>query len=182
MSNHYFFGIKASTEVKKHLEEWQLLLSETMSYKNWTAPEDFHITIKFLGACSDVNIENYLNELQRDSWPPAFDLSVGPAGYFGSRIKPRVFHAEVEKHASLLTLKNQIDLAGKILGFEQEKREFSPHITLAKKQPEGTSPLLEGEFEKILSQKHVMRVDEVTLFRIHPARSPRYEALHKFML
>ncbi|MGP4075652.1 RNA 2',3'-cyclic phosphodiesterase [Halobacillus sp. K22] len=182
MSAHYFFGIKASPHVQKNLKEWQQILSQSMDFKIWTDPDDFHITIKFLGGCTDEIISAYVNELKNQEWPKAFSLKIGPAGYFGQKVRPRVFHASVENSTSLLIMKDQIDRAGEKLGFEKENRNFNPHITLAKKKAEGTSPLSKAEYPSIFDIEYPMRVEHVYLFRIHSDQTPKYEPVEKFVL
>ncbi|MCA1009983.1 RNA 2',3'-cyclic phosphodiesterase [Halobacillus halophilus] len=182
MSAHYFFGIKASPHVKRQFKEWQQILSKSMDYKVWTNPDDLHITIKFLGGSSDEVINAYLKELKKQEWPEAFTLKVGPAGYFGKPIKPRVFYAEVETKTPLLMIKDQVDRTGEQFGFKKENRKFHPHITLAKKNAEGDSPLSKEEYSSVFDEVYSMKVDHIYLFRIHPAQHPKYEPVAKFDL
>ncbi|WP_394218050.1 RNA 2',3'-cyclic phosphodiesterase [Halobacillus trueperi] len=175
--SHYFIGIKVHSELSEKLMNWQSILRETMNYKDWTAKEDLHITLKFLGSCSDDRIERYIQLLKNESWPYEFSLTVGPAGGFGDQKRPRVFHAQVQRASSLLGMKEKVDGIGEELGFQKEKRKFHPHITLAKKQPEGGSPLIEVSEGSILLETYEMVVNEFSIFRIHPGSHPKYETV-----
>ena len=123
-----------------------------------------------------------LNELKKQEWPESFSLKVGPAGYFGQVVKPRVFHAEVENKTPLLMMKDQVDRTGETLGFKKENRKFHPHITLAKKNAEGDSPLSKEAYSGVFDEVYSMRVEHFYLFRIHPDQNPKYESIEKFDL
>lgn len=175
--SHYFIGIKVHSEIRDKLMTWQSILKKRMAYKDWTAEEDLHITLKFLGSCSDEKVEGYIQLLKQESWPSEYSLSIGPAGSFGDQERPRVFHAQVQRAPGLLETKDKVDAIGEKLGFEKEKRKFSPHITLAKKQPEGVSPLIEVSEDSILLETYKMAVNEISFFRIHPGDQPKYETV-----
>ncbi|CDQ18346.1 2'-5' RNA ligase [Halobacillus karajensis] len=177
MSEHYFIGIKTSEEISKKLMEWQHSLKKTMNYKVWTDKEDMHITLKFLGSCSDDKIKEYVHELQSKQWPPGFTLTIGPAGSFGEEKRPRVFYADVEKAPSLVEMKKQVETVGEELGFPRENRTYRPHVTLAKKQAEGASPLSTSPKFSIFHQSYHMPVDSFSIFRIHPQQKPKYEEI-----
>ncbi|GEN51749.1 RNA 2',3'-cyclic phosphodiesterase [Halobacillus faecis] len=175
--SHYFIGIKVNAEISEKLMDWQSILRGTMNYKDWTAKEDLHITLKFLGSCSDETVERYVHRLRNESWPSAYPLTVGPAGGFGDQERPRVFHAGVQRVPSLMETKEKVDGIGEELGFQKEKRKFNPHITLAKKQAEGVSPLIDASKDSVLLETYEMVVNEFSFFRIHPGNHPKYETV-----
>lgn len=177
MTSHYFIGVKVSDEIKQELVKWQTTLKDHMDYKIWVHKEDFHITLKFLGGCSDDIIDEYIARLRKRNWPDAFPLTIGPAGTFGDKKKPRVFHAEVERTASLLNMKKNMEDVGEKLGFNKEDRIFRPHVTLAKKQAEGKSPLLHSSETSLFNEQYEMTLDEFSFFRIHPQDTPKYESV-----
>ncbi|ELK47352.1 UNVERIFIED_CONTAM: RNA 2',3'-cyclic phosphodiesterase [Halobacillus marinus] len=176
--NHYFIGIPVSEPIRQELVSMQEELKQHMEYKVWTEVEDFHITLKFLGGCSDERIESLLSDLLHRHWPAPFPLQIGPAGFFGNPVKPRVFHAEVSLPASLEEMKSLVEECGKSQGFPNENRKYYPHITLAKKQAEGKSPLLEeGAEPGILQERLEMMVERVNVYKIHPEQKPKYECI-----
>lgn len=182
MNRHYFIGIRVGVEVKEALVKWQTMLKNYMEYKVWTHKDDLHITLKFLGGCSDEKIEAYIDLLRAETWPPDFKLTVGPAGSFGEKKRPRVFYAAVEEAAPLLRIKSRVeDMATKI-GFEKEKRSYRPHITLAKKGAEGESPILFTEENHIFSEQYKMPISEICVFTIHPGETPRYKNIATIQL
>lgn len=177
MNSHYFIGIKVSKEIKQELVKWQELLNDHMDYKVWVHEEDFHITLKFLGGCSDDSIDEYIARISKEKWPESFPLTIGPAGCFGDKKKPRVFHADVERSSSLLDMKRNIEDVGEQLGFKKEDRKYRPHVTVAKKQAEGKSPLVDLPETSLFNEQYEMIVDEFAFFRIHPQETPKYESV-----
>ena len=58
----------------------------------------------------------------------------------------------------------------------ESDNRFTPHITIAKKRK------INGEFpiQKETSTPIQFHVDRFSLFRIHPSKSPKYEAIETF--
>ncbi|MYL20090.1 RNA 2',3'-cyclic phosphodiesterase [Halobacillus litoralis] len=175
MNSHYFVGIQVPRELAGHLSSWQHTLQKHMRYKVWTNAEDFHVTLKFLGAASDEKINRLMSMLQQQNLPDAFSTTVGPAGGFGHPEAPRVFLAEVEKPPGLVKLYKRVEEAAAASGWEREKRDFHPHITLAKKQAEGRSPLSLSHVPAVFQQQFSIMVERITLYRIHPGENPKYK-------
>ncbi|MCP3025331.1 RNA 2',3'-cyclic phosphodiesterase [Halobacillus sp. A5] len=176
MSSHYFIGISVSELVKEVCLEKQRELRNSIDFKVWTHPEDLHITLKFLGACTTEQIHQWTARLKELPVPFRFPLKIGPAGYFGDQNHPRVLYVDVEKHSSLMTLKQKIEILGKEIGFPTEKRSYSPHITLAKKWKEGIQP------KNWLTEELNMEINYFCLYKIHPANKPKYEKTALFKL
>ena len=99
----------------------------------WTPPEQFHLTLCFIG---EVDGSSFLDirEALADIAFPAFSLRLQSVGFFPPRGQPRVVWAGVEKSESLLALQRKIATRLFNLGFEPENRKFFPHITLARLQ------------------------------------------------
>ncbi|MFQ3542448.1 RNA 2',3'-cyclic phosphodiesterase [Halobacillus rhizosphaerae] len=182
MSNsHYFIGFPVREDLKNRLEIWQKQLRKKADYKVWTFPDDFHITVKFLGDCADNTLEELLKNLESQDWPSVFSETIGPIGNFGSNVHPRVVHAKVSKSDRLSIIKQQVEEAGVKAGLDREKRPYSPHITLAKKWVSGT-PLEDGSFPSVFREVYHQEISHLTLYRIHPARKPKYEVVAELPL
>ena len=99
----------------------------------WTPPEQFHLTLCFIGevdGSSFLDIREALAEIPF----PAFALRLQGVGFFPPRGQPRVVWAGVEKSEPLLVLQRKIATRLFNLGCAPENRKFSPHITLARLQ------------------------------------------------
>ncbi|WP_163526686.1 RNA 2',3'-cyclic phosphodiesterase [Halobacillus ihumii] len=180
--HHYFIGIPLLNEKRDEFTALQQLLKHDMSYKNWTHPEDFHITIKFLGACATPVLESIKQQLMSYLWPKPFELRLGPADTFGKRERPRVFHIAVNSSSDLLMIHEGVEQICEQAGFAREGRRYSPHVTLAKKWIDGLSPLATEEVDSRFMRHYLMNVDRFCLYRVHPQLSPKYEVVYEVRL
>jgi 2'-5' RNA ligase len=100
----------------------------------WVAPENIHVTLKFLG---DVDAER-MPALQRaladacaDTAP--FTLTIGGAGAFPNTRRPNVVWIGARGQIEIAArLAQKIDDACAALGFAREARPFAAHLTLGR--------------------------------------------------
>lgn len=97
----------------------------------WTPPEQFHLTLCFIGEVDGSSFLDIREALAKVTFP-AFALRLQSVGFFPPRGQPRVVWAGIEKSEPLLGLQRKIATRLFQLGFEPENRKFSPHITLAR--------------------------------------------------
>ena len=97
-------------------------------------PERVHVTVKFLGNIDAGQVEAVTNAVSRTaSEHDPLSLRLGPTGAFPNTRAPRVLWIGLEGDVTLLrSLQGAMEdpLAG--LGFERERRGFSPHLTVAR--------------------------------------------------
>ncbi|MFG6116675.1 RNA 2',3'-cyclic phosphodiesterase [Halobacillus sp. MO56] len=181
---HYFIGVPISEEIRQVLKDWQTELKQVIEYKTWTHPEDFHITLKFLGAVDTKNINEVLHVLKEEaaSYPAPFHIEASDLKFFGQKHKPRVLFMEVEKHPSLLNLKEIVESRLKRVGFPEENRPYRPHITIAKKWKEEQEGIFPNEKLENLKETMILPVDRFHIFRIHPAKATKYEIVETIEL
>ncbi|MFP7493269.1 RNA 2',3'-cyclic phosphodiesterase [Terribacillus saccharophilus] len=172
MSTHYFIGIGADERVQAELTQWQDELKTYVPMKMWPRPEEFHITVQFLGPVAEQQFSRLEEAWNKADFGRAFNLEVSGIDNFGSAKQPRVIWAGVKPLEQLRDLhRNVIACTGKA-GFEPEDRPYRPHITLGKKWGSGT---VEGKLP--LPDKRVsapFEVGKVTLYRIEPGKRPKY--------
>lgn len=99
----------------------------------WTPPEQFHLTLCFIGEVDGSSFLDIREALAKIAFP-AFSLRLHGVGFFPPRGQPRVVWAGVEKSEPLMALQRKIATRLFNLGYEPENRKFSPHITLARLQ------------------------------------------------
>ncbi|MBN1466563.1 RNA 2',3'-cyclic phosphodiesterase [candidate division KSB1 bacterium] len=99
----------------------------------WVAPENIHLTLKFLGDVAPDKIDAITSSLRTacaDIVP--FTLSLTGTGAFPNFHRPRVFWVGVEEEGGmLLRLYHRVE---EELGrqFAEQERPFSPHLTLGR--------------------------------------------------
>lgn len=96
----------------------------------WIDPENYHITLRFIGDIDDAtgnDIADMLGRVRRSG----FELRFNGLHAFGGR-KPRAIVAAVVPSQPLLELQADLERLIKRLGLEPEGRKFTPHVTLAR--------------------------------------------------
>ncbi len=96
-----------------------------------TKKEQLHITLLFLGECSDVETESIINKLRGISFSP-FELIVHKTGAFPNQNEPRVIWAGVKKQPKLNLLQKTILNELSECKEQEGNHNFTPHITLAR--------------------------------------------------
>lgn len=100
---------------------------------NWVKPENFHLTLKFIGKTSEAQIfqvKESLTEIAARLFPFSYQLK--GIGYFGLKKEPHVVWVGVEGGDNLKYLQKLIDRSMVDFGFEAEKMDYKPHLTLAR--------------------------------------------------
>lgn len=103
---------------------------------SWTRPEAWHLTLKFLGEISEgaagefaVGIEAEIGRTSCGRLPSGGPVLLPPRG------RPRVLGVGFSKSPALEALAGlarAADAAGRRIGVAPERREFRPHVTLAR--------------------------------------------------
>lgn len=130
-----FIAVELPVQVLKDIGAYLAQLRKIAPEIRWVRPESMHITLKFLGEQPAALVESVAKKmvLIKDQFSP-FSLSVTGSGCFPNRRQPRVFWLGMEQDKSnpLISLHEWIDNQMESLGFEKEKRRFSPHLTLGR--------------------------------------------------
>lgn len=106
-------------------------MGESLPYARAVPEEQLHLTLRFIG---DVEGTTFLDlrESLKKLPAPSFDLSIQGVDHFSSRGKPRVIWAGVRPAEPVVQLKRRIDNCLKTCSIANDKRKYSPHITLAR--------------------------------------------------
>ena len=96
----------------------------------WIDPENYHITLRFIGDIDDRlahDIASLLDGMRRRS----FEVRFGALQAFGGK-KPRAIVATVEPVPALIELQAEHERLMQRLGLGPDGRKFTPHVTLAR--------------------------------------------------
>ena len=96
----------------------------------WIDPENYHVTLRFIGDVDDALAREIAYELDRVN-RAGFELRVDGLSSFGGR-KPRAVIASVPPTAPLVELQAEHERLLQRVGLEPEGRKFTPHVTLAR--------------------------------------------------
>ena len=117
------------------------IANSTISLKNelakklvrWVAPQNVHLTLKFLGDVSSTTIEHLAETLKREAASHAtFSMCVGGLGAFPTPRRVRVIWVGLEAPPALEALRRGVETAAAQLGYAPEERPFSPHLTIGR--------------------------------------------------
>jgi 2'-5' RNA ligase len=178
-----FIAVNFPDEVKQTLGDFIRSLSKVPSDLKWVKEDNLHLTIQFLGNVSQEQVPAVSTALQNSLAGIApFKLTLEGVGAFPSVERPRVFWAGISgETAPLLKLQRQVQREMELLGFEPEKRRFSPHLTLARaRSPYGFSEVMDQALEgtgkgQIFGTARIESI-ELMLSELQ-AKGPRYSVL-----
>lgn len=117
-------------EVPRSVAAGLSLLKGGLPGARWIEPENYHITLRFIGDINDRTADDFAEALERIAAAP-FAVQVRGLAVFGSK-NPHALIARVEPGAALLTLQADIDRLCHRLNLPGDPRRFTPHITIAR--------------------------------------------------
>ena len=134
-----FIAIAVPADVRREIGRAQgrLQRNSPSGAVRWTRPEQFHITMKFLG---DVPAEQ-VGALEKATGAvcarfPALALSAQGVGFFPNERRPRVIWAGANDGSGHLSeLHRQLDEALRWLAPDERPEKFTGHITLGRFKP-----------------------------------------------
>jgi len=99
----------------------------------WIPVENIHLTIKFLGDVELVDLDPIKNglDLVVNGIHPV-RVSLTELGAFPGTNKPRVIWIGLDAPSIIESMVKNIDRETRILGYAEESRPFSPHLTLGR--------------------------------------------------
>lgn len=160
-----FVAIELSERVRKALGEAQSRLRSRCEGVRWVRPELLHVTLKFLGDVPDGDVDGVSAgvELAAES-SVAFSMEAGEYGCFPPHGGVRVVWAGLSDTTGSLTRCAEAVEAQMIdLGFEPERRAFSPHITLGRVRDDRSNGRTRSVVEAYVRDPVEQPVDSVTL-------------------
>lgn len=127
-----FVALEIPASVRENLAALLEALRAISKEPSWVRPANLHVTLKFLGEVADAKLEAVRTALGVIHSEQAAELEFRGLGFFPNEKHPRVFWAGIEASPNLKTLAADIDTVMEKLGIRRERREFSPHLTLAR--------------------------------------------------
>lgn len=145
-----FVAIELTTEVKKALQAAQRQLQAFSRDVRWAAPEQMHLTVKFLGDTPDDQAEAVCGAAAEiASQVSPFNLELEKHGCFPPRGAVRIVHRAVAPNQALQHCSEFAETAYEALGFPREHRPFSPHLTIGRVRQDGSRGALRRAVEDL---------------------------------
>ncbi|MDH4276733.1 MAG: RNA 2',3'-cyclic phosphodiesterase [Acidimicrobiia bacterium] len=145
-------------------------------------PDNWHITVRFLGSVDDVTLDRLMAGLDEATltepvWPDGpIGVELRGVGTFPRPDNATVLWVGVESEP-LIELAEAVEDLATSVGMAPEERPFRPHLTLSRvRPPQDLSDLVAVEWGRLR-----FTVDHLTLFRSQSETGGvRYEPLERF--
>jgi len=163
-----FIAIPLQPDIIKRIDKAQNELRAFRADVKWVRPQSIHLTLKFLGNIEESQIEAIAEKIHRAAtgYKP-WSIPVKNLGGFPSLANPRVVWVGIEDAGGqTVALQQQLENELSALGFPQEKRRFSPHLTLGRvRSSRAKKELVQYLVEERERAFGTIQVDRVVLFR-----------------
>ncbi len=126
-------------------------------------PSLMHVTLKFLGDTEESKVKAISEAMKKaiEGLAP-FDIDLKGMGAFPHKDRPRVIWVGLENAQPLAVIARRLEELLGPLGFEPERRGFTPHLTVARARVEKSIPavrsVLEDHVRSHLGNAHVDRI------------------------
>jgi len=120
----------SAIEIPRSIAERLTLLRTRITGARWIDPENYHLTIRFIGDVDGATARDFTDALSGVELPP-FALRLNGLGSFGGH-KPRAIFAGIAHSEGLDALRRANERAAREAGLPPEGRNFKPHVTLAR--------------------------------------------------
>ena len=126
--------------------------------------ENIHYTIRFLGDTQIEKIQDIREQLENIKFDP-FDIEVAGIGAFPNKYRPRIIWVGMKLNEDqVIDLKLAIDDSLEELGYQSEKRKYTPHATIARVRYVKDAKRLSTNIDTLTNESMgKMRVTNVTM-------------------
>lgn len=156
-----FTGLELPAELADELA----MMRGGISGARWMAPEDYHITLRFIGDIDERQASEAAEALEQIRRPP-FPVTIESLSWFGAD-KPRAIVALVAPTPPLVELQADQERRLRRIGLQPESRKYTPHVTLARLR--SASPYAVADYLNLRGNFRI-RQFQATRFALFSAR------------
>lgn len=128
-----FVGVDLPTEARHELAA---RLAQTHLPGSVVAPDNWHLTLRFIGGVDEAALDRLVFELSEAETAGPFPVRFAEMGAFSRPSRASVLWLGVDRGGDELSaLAGAVDEAVDRAGFGQEDRPFQPHLTLSRLRP-----------------------------------------------
>lgn len=146
-----------------HVRERLAGLAMGLQGARWVAPENYHITLRFIGEMPSHQAEE-IDMALAALRGRGFELALSGVGTFDKAGRVAALWAGVERNPALEHLQNKIETALQRAGVAPERKRFAPHVTLARLDNAAEPKLAAWVAAHNLFRTEPVRVEHFTLF------------------
>ncbi len=167
-----FIAIDIPPEIKQAISNQTASLRKESGHAvRWVAVESIHLTLKFLGEVSSVNLQLLTQAIQAECAQIApFTVSVENLGCFPNPRRPRIIWIGLVVPSGLNRLQRQVETSAARLGYAPDDKPFSPHLTIGRVR-EQASPAELQALRSLLEQTTAASLGTFTVKEVHLYKS-----------
>jgi 2'-5' RNA ligase len=132
----------------------------------WVPPENYHLTLRFIGEIEPWRAEEVDTALAAIR-APRFELALAGIDAFEKGGRIQSLYVPAERSEALSRLQAKVETALQRTGLGPERRRFAPHVTLARTDRADTAKLVSFIQTHALFRLAPVTVEHFTLFSSH---------------
>ena len=167
-----FIAVPLPDAAKETIETWlEELKQRQRNGVRWVDAAKMHLTMKFLGDIDPAQVPAIHQQMQAAvSQVEPFTIDLKGLGAFPGVYKPRVLWVGVEAPPALQQIHYGLSKKLAAMGFPEEDRKFSPHLTLGRISRHATEIEIEG-VSSILRHPPKISLADIPVESLHLYRS-----------
>ncbi len=154
-----FTGLEIPSDIGQTLA----LLRGGLPGARWIDPENYHLTLRFIGDVDDMVAREVMSMLGRVKRGGAFEMHMEGLTSFGGR-KPRAVVATVAPAIPLMEVQAEHERLLRRIGLEPEGRKYTPHVTLARLRASSSRDVAEYLAARGLFRTTSFRIERFVLY------------------
>ena len=155
-----FVGLDLPWELRQRVA---MLAGAGIPGARWVPPENYHVTLRFIGEAPRYVAEEIDHALAALKGP-SFQMTLAGVGTFAKGGRSQSLWVGVQRSEPLERLQGKIETALQRCGLEPERRRFSPHLTLARLDSAAEGKLASFVQAHNLFRAEPVQVEHFTLF------------------
>ena len=155
-----FVGLELPWELRQRVA---MLAHAGIPGARWVPPENYHLTLRFIGE-TPGHVAEEIDHALAALTAPSFILTLTGIGTFAKGGRSQSLWVGVERSEPLERLQGKIENALQRCGLEPERRRFQPHLTLARLDNTAAPKLAAFIQANNLFRSEPIHVEHFTLF------------------
>jgi RNA 2',3'-cyclic 3'-phosphodiesterase len=177
-----FIAVELPDDIRERIGTYIEAIEAGISGVKWVAPENLHLTIKFLGEIEPADVERLSHCVEQVAKEcRSFTMGLSGIGFFPTEKHPKVIWIGADGgEDALLDLYQEMERCLEDIGYDREAKTFSPHLTIGrvKRDKKITIPGNLTDFEQVSFRVETIAIMKSTL----TPEGPIYEKLSECML